>query len=451
MNTHKKPNVLLIVPHYLSTSQYGYIMPLGLLYVSSALKQSNVCNVFTVNLNHQEENDRIVLEHIISEQKIDIVGISGISGQFVEVYPLLKLVKQIKPQIITIVGGGMITADAQVAMEAFDGLADYGVIGEGEITDAELIESLANNGNISKVDGIIYQKEGVWIQTNKRQDIMNLDGIALPDYKGFDYNKYLEMNGEVVDGVKNSPVAIVGGRSCKYNCTFCFHPSGSKYRQRSLDSIFTEIDYLISNYEVNYIALREELFACDEQRVIDFCNRIKNYPLIWSIQLRVDSVTPSMVFALKNSHCRYVFLGIESADNEILKSMRKNITIEQVEYALDLTINAGLDTRSTIILGDSIESPESARRTINWWKQHKHRSSIDIGMIIAFPGSTLYNRARKEGRIPNPHQFLRDGCPIINLSSKMTDEEYVAMAKEIQTLSGIPFSPKCYTSSKTTI
>lgn len=445
MNTPIKPNVLLVVPRYFSTPVCGYIMPLGLLYVSSALKNSGVCNVFTVNLNHQEEDDETVLRRIIKEQDIDMVGSSGISGQFIEVFPLFKLIKHIDPKIITIVGGGMITADAQSAMEAFKGMADYGVIGEGEITDAELIHALANNGDIDKVDGIIYMKNDEWVKTTPRQDIANLDEIALPDYKGFDYDKYLATNGEVVDGVKFSPVAIIGGRSCKYNCTFCFHPSGSKYRQRSLDSIFSEIDYLTDNYDVNYIALREELFASDEQRVIDFCERIKNYPLMWSIQMRVDSVTPNMVQVLKQSNCRYVFLGIESADNEILKSMRKHITIEQVEYALELTINAGLDTRSTIILGDSIESPESARRTINWWKAHKHRSAIDLGMIIAFPGSTLYQRARQDGKIPDPHRFLYDGCPIINLSSRMSNEEYVALAKEVEVLSGIPFHPKCYT------
>ncbi len=440
-----KPNVLLIVPRYFSTPHCGYIMPLGLLYISSALKQSGVCNVFTVNLNHRDEDDHTVLSRLIHEHEIDIVGTSGISGQFIEVFPLLKLVKSIKPQVVTLVGGGMITADAQSAMEAFEGLADYGAIGEGEITDAELIHALANGGDIDKVDGIIYKKNGEWHQTRRRQDIDNLDIVPLPDYAGFDYDKYLEMNGEVVDGVKFSPVAIVGGRSCKYNCTFCFHPSGSKYRQRSLDSIFREIDYLTSHYPVNYIALREELFASDEQRVIDFCRRIKDYPLVWSIQLRVDSVTPHMVEVLKQSNCRYVFLGIESADNEILKSMRKQITIEQVEYALDLTIAAGLDTRSTIILGDSIESMQSARHTIDWWKAHKHRSAIDLGMIIAFPGSTLYHRARRDGRIPDPLQFLHDGCPIINLSSRMTNAEYVALAKEVEQLSGIPFNPKCYT------
>lgn len=440
----RKPNVLLIVPRYFSTPVCGYIMPLGILYVSAAIKASGVCNVFTVNLNHQEEDDETVLRRLIDSNCIDIIGTTGISGQFIEVYPLLQLIKNMYPDIVTIVGGGMITADAEVAMHAFENLADYGVIGEGEITDVELIDTLANGGDMTKVQGLIFCDNGKWIRTARRPDIMDLDSLPLPDYEGFDYDKYLATNGEYNDGVKYSPVAIVGGRSCKYNCTFCFHPSGSKYRQRSLDSIFAEIDYLIEHFPVNYIALREELFASDLQRVLDFCHRIKDYPLVWSIQLRVDSVCPEMVKALKVSGCRYIFLGIESADNEVLRSMRKHITIEQVEYALDLCISAELDTRSTIILGDVIESNESANRTITWWKEHKHRSSIDIGMIIAFPGSALYNQARKNGRIPDPVKFLHDGCPILNLSQRMDNDDYEKLAAEVGRMSGIKFSPVCY-------
>ena len=442
--TGRKPNLLLIVPRYFSTPAWGYIMPLGILYVSAAIKAAGVCNVFTVNLNHQDEDDETVLRRLIDTNRIDIIGTTGISGQFIEVYPLLRLIKQLYPDVVTIVGGGMITADAEVAMQAFGHLADYGVIGEGEVTDVELISTLAKGGDVAQVPGLIYNADGQWIRTAPRPDIMDLDALPMPDYEGFDYDKYLATNGEYDGGVKYSPVAIVGGRSCKYNCTFCFHPSGSKYRQRSLDSIFAEIDYLMERYPVNYIALREELFASDLQRVLDFCQRIQRYPLVWSIQLRVDSVCPQMVQALKASGCRYIFLGIESADNEILRSMRKHITIEQVEYALDLCISSGLDTRSTIILGDVIESVESARRTIQWWKEHKHRSSIDIGMIIAFPGSALYHQARRNGRIPDPVRFLHDGCPILNLSERMTNQEYQALASEVGRLSGIQFTPVSY-------
>lgn len=435
-----KPNVLLVVPRYFSTPICGYIMPMGILYVSAALKASGTCNVFTLNLNHCEEDDRTVLERVISECKIDVVGSGGISGQFVEINPLMHLVKDIDPDIVTIVGGGMITADPVPAMTSFEGCADFGVIGEGEITMPELVTAIGTGGDFSGVKGLIYKDGDEWHITDRRPDIMDLDSIPLPDYAGFDYDKYLSTNGEVVDGVKFSPVAIIGGRSCKYNCTFCFHPSGSRYRQRSLDSIFSEIDHLLSNYPVNYIALREELFASDEKRVLDFCERAKSYPIVWSIQLSVDSVTKTIVDALKDSNCRYVFLGIESADNRILKSMRKNITIEQVEKALELTISAGLDTRSTIILGDEFETMESATRTLEWWREHRKYSAIDLGLIIAFPGSTLYKHARSNGKIPDPVQFLRDGCPVINLSENLSEEEFRSIADIVSTYSGIDFN-----------
>lgn len=451
MEMKRRPNVLLIVPRYFSTDQYGYIMPMGILYVSAALKNSGVANVFTLNLNHQSPDYESVVSTLIERNNIEIVGCGGISGQFIEIYPLFQVIRKVAPDVKIITGGGMVTSDAVTAMRAFGDMVDAGVIGEGEITVPELISALASGDDLSGVPGLIFPDgNGGFIITERRRDIEDLDSLPFPDYLSFDYDKYLQTNGEWEGDKKFSPVAIIGGRSCKYNCTFCFHPSGSRYRQRSLDSIFSEIDFLIDNFPVNYIALREELFANDEKRVLDFCHRIKEYPIVWSIQLRVDSVSPTIVNALKNSNCRYIFLGIESADDRILKSMRKFISIEQVEAALDMCINAGLDTRSTIILGDEAETLESANRTLQWWMIHKKRSAIDLGLIIAFPGSTLYKHACADGRIPDPVQFLFDGCPVINLSKNYDFQAFKAIAARITDYSGIHFSLKDYSDEDTT-
>lgn len=450
MEMNRLPNVLLIVPRYLSTDQYGYIMPMGILYVSAALKQSGVANVFTLNLNHEDPDYEAVVKRVIEQNDIDIAGCGGISGQFIEIYPLFKAIRKVAPNVKIITGGGMITADAATAMRAFGDTVDVGVIGEGEITVPELVAALFKGEDLSSIPGLIFSDgNGGFTVTERRPDITDLDSLPLPDYLAFDYDKYLQTNGEWEGDTKFSPVAIIGGRSCKYNCTFCFHPSGSKYRQRSLDSIFGEIDFLLEHFPVNYIALREELFASDEQRVLDFCQRIKDYPIVWSIQLRVDSVSPTIVNALNDSNCRYIFLGIESADNRILKSMRKCITIEQVESALNMCINAGLDTRSTIILGDEAETIESANLTLEWWLAHKKRSAIDLGLIIAFPGSTLYKHACANGRIPDPVQFLFDGCPVTNLSENYDFETFRSIAYRITEYSGIRFTIKDYTDENT--
>jgi radical SAM superfamily enzyme YgiQ (UPF0313 family) len=441
----RQPVVLLVIPEYSSAKINGYVMPYGILAVSASLKAANVADVCTVNLNHQTEDSKSVLKRMIDTCNVDMIGTGGISGQFADIFSVFRLAKEIKPEIITIAGGGLITSDAETAMEALS-IVDYGVIGEGEQTIGKLVYALWSGNDINKVQNLICKTSYGFIQTEKSKNDLDLESLPIPDYAGFDYAEYLKMNVERENGIGYSSVAVIGGRSCKYNCTFCFHPTGSKYRQRSLDSIFKELDYLTGNYEVNYVAFREELFASDKQRIFDFCDRIKKYELVWSIQLRVDSVDEEIVKILEESNCRYIFIGIESADNSILKNMRKHITIEQVEKVLQLTADAGLDTRSTIIIGDAIETMETAQKTFNWWMNYKRHFSISMDMIIAFPGSELYKQACKNGRIPDPVQFLKDGCPVINLSTKMSDEEFEQLISKISEYNGVKYTVYNYIS-----
>ena len=321
---------------------------------------------------------------------------------------------------------------------------DFGIIGEGEQTSVELIDAIARKLDLTSVNGIIYRCENGLRITNRRVEIDNLDTLPFPDYEGFNYAEYLRLNPDLSDeGKKYSQVSVIGGRSCKYNCTFCFHPSGSKYRQRSLDSIFSEIDYLVRNYDISYIALREELFATDNERVRQFCERVRVYDFDWSIQLRIDSINKELVDLLKNTRCRYLFVGVESADDRVLKSMRKGITLAQIERALDMLRDAGLNSRSGVIFGDEVETFESAMFTLNWFKKNYTKYRMFVDMIIAFPGSALYKRACESGVIPNPVEFLKDGCPIVNVS-KMNDKEFVDLVTIIEKMNYRKYNVKFY-------
>ena len=81
---------------------------------------------------------------------------------------------------------------------------------------------------------------------------------------------------------------------------------------------------------------------------------------------------------------------------------------------------------------------------MDWWKEHRKYSAIDLGLIIAFPGSTLYKHARKNGKIPDPVKFLNDGCPVVNLSENITDKEFLEIAADISRFSGIRFNIRNY-------
>lgn len=426
-------NVLLLIPRYFSYGFDGhYVMPMGTLYVSAYLKQSGVANVFTLNLNHCQGEEMDILADVINSENIDIVGFGGLSGEYQDMARMAHYVRTIKPDITLMMGGGIVTSDPETAMLAIPEI-DYGMIGEGELTIVELVDALTHDKDLHEVDGLIFRDQyGCLIRTASRKEIENLDSLPIPDYEGFDYGEYLIKNPDISDeGKRYSQVSVIGGRSCKFNCTFCFHPSGSKYRQRSLDSIFKEIDWLTKRYNISYIALREELFATDNERVRQFCKRIKKYDFDWSIQLRIDNVNQELVDILKNTRCRYIFVGVESAVDKILHSMHKGITVEQIENALEMLYQAGLNSRSGVIMGDTMETVETAEETIEWFLKNHDRYRMFLDMIIAFPGSTIYKRACKDGIIPDKVQFLKDGCPIVNLT-RMTDDDFLRMMNRVE-------------------
>lgn len=434
--------ILFVIPAYSMYPRGHYVMPLGILYVSAAAKAAGL-NVCCLNLNHETGDVGTALLNKIKETGCTIVAVGGLSGEFSDLYAVLRHVKRHHPEITTIVGGGIITATPEVAMQALE-YADIGIIGEGDETIVELVEALESKKTLKDVAGIVYKQNENWVQTARRRDVPNLDELPLPDYEGFEFAHYLATNnlGYGNQGEPLSPVNIVGSRSCPYMCSFCFHPSGRTYRERSLDSIFSEIDYLLAHYPgINHIAMREELFASRPERIREFCRRITSYNLYWSIQLRVDNVSEPVLKDLATAGCFAVFLGTESMDDTVLQSMNKRVTSEQSRQALKEAALSGVPIRTGLIFGDKVETPESYQRTLAWYKQQdsysevQKRPLITVDMLVPFPGSAIYRYACRKGIITDEVEYLRMGCPLVNLTD-MPEEEFLEMMQSIQAING---------------
>ncbi|MEE8321173.1 MAG: radical SAM protein, partial [Gammaproteobacteria bacterium] len=268
-------------------------------------------------------------------------------------------------------------------------------------------------------------KGGEYQITAKRKEIEDLDSIPYPDYEGFELERHLSASFSGNITVGKNVLAMIASRSCPYNCTFCFHPVGRKYRQRSLDNIFSELDYLLSKYKIETLSLNDELFARDVPRLKDFCARIKKRNVKWYSSFRVDDMTEETVKLIKDSNCTVAGFGLESADDRILKSMRKCITLEQIEKALALMSKARIPISGSFILGDLEETLVTANKTLDWWDKHR-QYNINLIPIAAYPGTHIYKYACEKGIIKDRIQFLKDGCPPVNVS-KMTDEEFATV------------------------
>jgi radical SAM superfamily enzyme YgiQ (UPF0313 family) len=415
---------LLVVPRFVSRDDMSYQFPTGFALASSALKASGR-EVHTLNLNYKADCLEL-LRRTVVDKGINIVATGGLSGQYAALKEIFDAAKSAKPDVVTVCGGGIITADPAVAMAALE-TVDYGVVGEGEITVNALAYALENGSDVAQVSGLVLKKGEM---TAARPEITNLDMLPFPDYDGFEFEQTLRAGLVSSDALAVYTTNVAISRSCPYNCTFCFHPSGTKYRRRSLDNVFREIDWLMAKYGLSRFTFSDELFISDKKFADAFCERIKPYNLAWWAQTRVDTVTEDILRQLKDAGCYTISYGVESADNSVLKSMRKNITVEQINRAFDAANAAGLTSYGNLIFGDLAETEETLANSLAWRNLHTDYD-IRLAWILTYPGSHLYKVACERGIIKDPVQYLKDGCPQINVSN-MSDEKYWNKVRRVE-------------------
>ena len=414
-------NVLLVFPNVFINLNEPTHFPVGIACVSSYLK-SKGHSVFTLNLNFEEGDTKDILEKKIKEDNIRVVETGSLVTHYHFVKEILDCVKEVDGSIVTVLGGGIMTSAPEVIMKGVSSI-DFGIIGEGEITNHEfLLELCKPTPNFDNVDGLIYRKSGKLVRTKARKEIGDLSDMPWPDYEGFALDKLLEV-------APKRYVTMSTGRSCVYNCTFCFHTSGKIYRQRQLDDFFRELEYLVQKYQIDNIYITDELFASDTQRLYEFCDKIRSCNILWAVQMRVDMVTKELLIKLKESGCIILSLGLESADDRVLKSMNKQTTASQMDAALKCCAEVGITARGAFIFGDINETMETVDTTLAYWNKNREYN-IQLNFIQVFPGTALYRYALSKGIITDEPKFIEDGCPYINVS-KLTDEEYKNLALKI--------------------
>lgn len=302
-------NYLLVMPRFVDTIGEWYHFPLGIPYVSSSMKQSGL-RVFTLNMNSREGVTREIIAEEIRTHSIDVVLTGGLSFQYPAIREILQAAKEVDPRIVTVAGGGIITSAPAAGMEVLE-FADYGIVGEGEETTPALCHALERGEDVMAVEGIVYRDDGVWMRTKARKEVADLDAIPFPDYDRFDFSKIAAMVPSLLGMNEDHAITMTTSRSCPFQCTFCFHTSGSHYRKRSLDNFFEELDLLVEKYHIKYIFVSDELFAINMQRVVEFCARIKPYNIRWWAQFRVCDGTEEMVRILKDSNCVTMGFGLD--------------------------------------------------------------------------------------------------------------------------------------------
>ena len=438
-----KTKVLLIAPKYLNTEDfnYNYTFPLGLAYVSSVLKNAGY-DVTCFNMNHHKGKFEDILYNELNKEKYDFActGHTGIGYSIVK--KIIEIIRSHPSNPKVVLGGPIVTTEPTLIFNEFK--PDFGIIGEAELTFLDLIDAVVKKRDLKKVNGIILRDDkGEIIITPARKPMPNINDVPIPDFDGFEFNRYLE-NTSPNDSYLNNPMdypkiyPMLTSRACIFKCTFCYH--ADLYRERDLDAVMDEIALAIKKYNINMLMLYDDLFSYKKERIYEFCSRIKELgktfgrELKWSCQLAVMTVDEPLLRAMKDSGCFVISYGFESVNANVLKSMIKPISKEQIDYALKTTLKCGISIQGNFIFGDVAETKESAWETLEYWKKEA-RGQIGLWLIQPYPGSQIYNICLKKGLIKDKLKFIRDDINteeiVYNFTDKMTDEELMDLYEEI--------------------
>lgn len=417
--------ILLINPPIHGSKNPSF--PLGLAYIARVLRDK-CYDISVLDINaHRWSQDEVKKK--ISSTNFDVVGITALITEYKYVKWLTKTIKEENPLSKVILGGGLASAVPEIVLKRTN--TDIAVIGEGEVTTREVINSLEDNKNLNNVRGIMFKGSDKLHKTGPRVPIENLDEIPFPDRELFPmelYTKNVTLGRKLVD-TQIRCTSMITSRGCPYNCIYCYKGIwGQKFRARSPENIIEEIEELIKRYKINYIFFVDDIFVLDKKRVYSFCDELvdRNVNISWECNGRVNLMDLDMLKKMRAAGCRIVSYGIESGNQEILDAMNKKVTVEQAKKAIQLTWEAGMLPKAYLMIGMFGEKKKSVRDTINFCKE-VGPIVFGISFTTPLPSTTLYQKAKQAGKVYTEEELVEkwDGWGdkiLVNLT-EMPDEE----------------------------
>ncbi|MFZ1978082.1 MAG: radical SAM protein, partial [Bacteroidota bacterium] len=189
---------------------------------------------------------------------------------------------------------------------------------------------------------------------------------------------------------------------CPYLCTYCVYPQnyyGHTYRHRSPGNIAAEFRYIEQHFpEVVEVTIEDDTFTVDKKHTIEVCKLLiaQNNTLTWTCNVRADLDEETMRW-MKKAKCRLVIVGFESGSNEILKLMKKGVSVEQFKAAANAK-KVGLLIHACFMMGNRGETLQTMQETLQLAKK-MNTDTAQFFPLMIYPGTEAYEWAKKENLI----------------------------------------------------
>lgn len=305
--------------------------------------------------------------------------------------------KNISPDCFIVLTGPHVSALPEESIQ-MDERIDAIAMHEYDMTLVEIADKIEKNKSVEKVAGLCIRK-GKKIRINpNREYIKDLDSLP---FVSSVYKKHLNIRNYFYAHCRFPVISIFTSRGCYAKCNYCVYPEqmfGRKQRQRSPQNILGEFEYIKEVFpEVKEILIDDDTFTFNQRHTQEFCKLLikKKNKLPWTIESRANLSYETMEL-MKKAGCRLIVVGFESADDQILKNIKKGMTLSRMKKFVQDAKKAKIMIHSCFMAGNIGETRNTLNKSLKF-AQEINADTAQFFPLMIYPGTEAYQWAKENG------------------------------------------------------
>lgn len=430
--------------------------PLGILYIAASLREAgHDIQIYDLHralyqcrekeyfkTNNLQDFFEEYFDKILKKDNFDVLGISSLFNvSSSTVQHMAARCRKVCPSAKIIMGGHYPTNMYKQALES--GNCDYVILGEAEkqllwllnvIDDAAVTDKISSNPHVVDVNCLNNPDKTPAI-------IDDIDSLPAPAWDLLPHiSDYIENSihakrlASSKSAQKTRSAALVTTRGCPMKCTFCAGHSvhGRTVRAHSIDYMMKHIDWLVDNYDINGLLIRDDMFNFSSERAIQFCRALvekyhDRFTLVFPSGMAIWKLNEDLIISLKTAGMKSIEIAVESGSPYVQKHIvKKNLNLDVVKEKVKLLKKHNIAVRAFYIVGLVGETKKMMEETV----QFALDLNIDWSELKIFTplvGSEMYDIAKEKGcLVGDMSEHVYGRCCI------RTDEFTPEEVKEIQ-------------------
>ncbi|MGV8057559.1 MAG: B12-binding domain-containing radical SAM protein [Smithellaceae bacterium] len=390
------------------------VPPLGIAYLAASLRCAGyiveILDCLIEAFDHEQQSGNEILYGLdnqevfqrIIDSNPDLIGVSCLfSNRGKEALTICSLAKEAIPGVHVVLGGQHPSGMPELILNPY---VDYILQGESDYSFVDLVTSINNDEDLSKIDGIVI-KTGTSFFTAPKKRFPDVKKMPYPAWDLLDMQKYWRIgmaDYEINTREQRKFIIMITSRGCPHSCYFCTSSmmSGKKYREREIPDILAEIRVYRERYGIEEVHFWDDNFFANKNKVKKLLSiMIEEFPDIrfqTPSGSEINALDDEVIGLLAKAGFTKIFLAVESLDSTIQKNLiDKKVNLSRIPDLVKKFHRLGMIVEGSFMVGFPGESKEQIDKTFENAKKYDF-DRISISIVNPLPGTPLYNQCKQE-------------------------------------------------------